>query len=437
MAADYLCPGLTVDNGCGTTDMLFHWKDGLCMADNMAQRQPEQEHQRQMEDEQAQIRLRMAQIKHKIVVLSGKGGVGKSTVAVNLAISLALAGQRTGLLDIDIHGPSVPKILNHQDRKAHATIDAMLPIEVGTNLKVMSIGFLLPSPDEAVIWRGPMKYQMIKQFLKDVEWGELDFLIIDSPPGTGDEPLAIIQLLENADGAVVVTTPQEVAISDVRKSITFCRSLHLPVLGVLENMSGFVCPKCGETTDIFKTGGGEHMALTMNVPFLGRIPIDPQIVEACDSGHPYVDKYRQSQAARAFQEAVTLLTGWNNESNEAKSRKESRNMRIAIPLAQGQLCAHFGHCDEFAIVDVNAQEKCVSGIHRHVPPAHAPGVLPQWLGQQNVNVVIAGGMGSRAQTLFAENGIQVVIGATAGTPEAVVNAYLNGTLQTGANICDH
>jgi len=402
----------------------------------MAQGQ-DQEYQRQMEAEKIQIRQRMAQIKHKILVLSGKGGVGKSTVAVNLAVSLSLAGKRTGLLDIDIHGPSVPKILNLEDRMAHSAMDAILPIEVGANLKVMSIGFLLTNQEDAVIWRGPMKYQMIKQFLKDVQWGELDYLIIDSPPGTGDEPLSIIQLLENADGAVVVTTPQEVALADVRKGIAFCRSLHLPVLGVLENMSGFVCPKCGERTDIFKSGGGENMATAMNVPFLGRIPIDPQIVEACDSGQPYVDKYRQSQAARAFSEAVTLLVGSNGECNEANGKKEIRTMRIAIPIAQGQLCQHFGHCEEFAIVDVNSQEKCISGIYTETAPVHAPGVLPQWLGQQKVNVVIAGGMGSRAQSLFAENGIQVVIGAAAGNPEEVVNAYLSGTLQTGANICDH
>ena len=397
--------------------------------------QQNEEYQRQMEAELAQVRHRMSQIKHKVLVLSGKGGVGKSTVAVNLAISLSQAGKRTGLLDIDIHGPSIPKILNLEGRKAQSGFDAILPIEVGANLKVMSIAFFLASQDDAVIWRGPMKYQMIKQFLKDVEWGELDYLIIDSPPGTGDEPLSIIQLLENADGAVVVTTPQEVALSDVRRSITFCRSLDLPVLGMLENMSGFVCPKCGERTDIFKSGGGENMALEMNVPFLGRIPIDPQIVEACDSGQPYVDKYRQSQAAKAFSEAVALLVGSNGQKRIAK--KETPTMRIAIPIAQGQLCQHFGHCEEFAIADVNSREKCISGIYRETPPAHAPGVLPQWLGQQKVNVVIAGGMGSRAQSLFVENGIQVVIGAAAGTPEEVVNAYLNGTLQTGANICDH
>ncbi len=407
------------------------------MADNMVHRQQDQEYQRQMEAEQAQVRHRMSQIKHKILVLSGKGGVGKSTVAVNLAISLSLAGKRTGLLDIDIHGPSIPKILNLEGRKAQSAFDAILPIEVGANLKVMSIAFFLASQDDAVIWRGPMKYQMIKQFLKDVEWGELDYLIIDSPPGTGDEPLSIIQLLENADGAVVVTTPQEVALSDVRRSITFCRSLNLPVLGVLENMSGFVCPKCGEVTDIFKSGGGENMALAMSVPFLGRIPIDPQIVEACDSGQPYVDKYRQSQAALAFREAVTLLVGSNSEDNETNAGKEINTMRIAIPLAEGQLCQHFGHCEEFAIMDVNSQENCVSGTYREAPPAHAPGVLPQWLAEHNVTIVIAGGMGSRAQSLFAENGIKVVVGASAGSPEEVANAYLNGTLQTGGNICDH
>jgi len=284
------------------------------MAGGMVSRQQNEEYQKQMQIEQAQIRQRMAQIKRKILVLSGKGGVGKSTVAVNLAISLSLAGKRTGLLDIDIHGPSVPKILNLEGQTVGGMPDAILPVELGAHLKVMSIGFLLSSASDAVIWRGPRKYHMIKQFLKDVEWGELDFLIIDSPPGTGDEPLAIIQLLEQADGAVVVTTPQEVALSDVRRGITFCRNLDLPVLGVLENMSGFVCPTCGQRTDIFKSGGGESMATTMNVPFLGRIPIDPQIVEACDSGQPYVDTYRQSQAAQAFNEAVTRLVGTSNKS---------------------------------------------------------------------------------------------------------------------------
>ena len=294
------------------------------MAGSMAPGQQDQEQQRRMEAEQMQIRRRMAQIEHKILVLSGKGGVGKSTVAVNLALSLAMAGKRTGLLDIDIHGPSVPRILNLEGQAVQAAGDAILPVRMERNLKVMSIGFLLSSLEDAVIWRGPRKYHAIKQFLKDVDWGQLDYLIIDSPPGTGDEPLAIAQLLEQADGAVVVTTPQEVALSDVRRGITFCRNLDLPVLGVLENMSGFVCPKCGETTDIFKSGGGENMALEMNVPFLGRIPIDPQIVEACDSGRPYVEAYRQSQAAEAFREAVALLVGADAEPNETENQLGER-----------------------------------------------------------------------------------------------------------------
>jgi len=269
-----------------------------------AQGQRDRDLQKQMELEQAQVRQRMASIKHKILVLSGKGGVGKSTVAVNLAVSLALAGKPTGLLDIDIHGPSVPKILNLEGEGVVPGQDGMLPVRMGDNLKVMSIGFLLPSGDDAVIWRGPRKFHTIKQFLKDVEWGDLDFLIVDSPPGTGDEPLAIAQLLEDADGAIVVTTPQGVALADVRRGITFCRSVNLPVLGVVENMSGFVCPKCGERTNIFRSGGGEKMATEMKVPFLGRIPIDPQIVEACDSGQPYIQQFADTATARSFAESI-------------------------------------------------------------------------------------------------------------------------------------
>jgi ATP-binding protein involved in chromosome partitioning len=264
----------------------------------------QQDYKRKMEVEQQQIRQRMNRIKHKILILSGKGGVGKSTVAVNLAVSLALAGKRTGLLDIDIHGPSIPQILNMGGKAVQAAGETILPVEMTENLKVMSIGLLLRTSTDAVIWRGPMKHQMIKQFLKDVQWGDLDFLIIDSPPGTGDEPLSIVQLLENPDGAIVVTTPQELALSDVRKGITFCRNLKLHVLGVLENMSGFVCPGCGERTDIFKSGGGEKMAEQMHVPFLGRIPIDPEIVHACDSGQPYIQGYKHSEASKAFSQAI-------------------------------------------------------------------------------------------------------------------------------------
>ncbi len=276
----------------------------------------QQDQKQQMEIEQGQIRDRMSQIKHKILVLSGKGGVGKSTVAANLAVALSLAGKSVGLLDIDIHGPSIPKILNLEDKKLMTFGDAIMPVPVSANLVVMSIGFMLQDRDNPVIWRGPMKYQMIKQFLKDVEWGQLDYLIIDSPPGTGDEPLSVVQLLDKPDGAVVVTTPQQVALSDVRKGISFCRSLNLPVIGVIENMSGFVCPKCGEITNIFKSGGGENMAIEMNIPFLGRIPIDPQIVHACDSGEPYIQQYSQCQVAQSFNEAIKPILELDKNKNE-------------------------------------------------------------------------------------------------------------------------
>ena len=257
--------------------------------------------------EHLQISDRMQNIKHTFLVLSGKGGVGKSTVAVNLATTLAMDGYKVGLLDIDIHGPSIPKLLNIEDRLIKADGENMLPVTVGENLKVISIGLMSRDHDTAIIWRGPMKYQMIKQFLKNVEWGNLDYLVIDSPPGTGDEPLSIAQLLENPDGAIIVTTPQDVALADVRKGINFCKSMQLPVLGVIENMSGFVCPKCSEVIDIFKSGGGEQMAAQMGVPFLGRVPIDPQIVHSSDAGTPFVYHYANSPAAIAFKQAMNIL----------------------------------------------------------------------------------------------------------------------------------
>jgi len=411
------------------------------MAKESSAFQIDENKRKQMQAEQEQIRQRVKQIKHQILVLSGKGGVGKSTVAVNLAVSLALAGKKVGLLDIDIHGPSIPKILNLERSAVQAIGETILPVDMAENLKVMSIGFLLSGGNDAVIWRGPMKYQMIKQFLKDVQWGRLDFLIVDSPPGTGDEPLSVVQLLENADGAIIVTTPQEVALSDVRKCITFCRNLKLPVIGVLENMSGFVCPKCGEKTDIFKSGGGEIMAKQMDVPFLGRIPIEPQIVQSCDSGKPFLYHYNQSQTAKAFEKTLNPILELENDNKELIETQSlqtgDKKMRIAIPLVQGKLSLHFGHCEQFAIFDIDDNIKRVINRKDAAPPGHEPGVLPRWLHENNVSVIIAGGMGQRAQQLFTQNNIKVVIGASGQSPEELVSAYLENRLETGDNICDH
>ena len=249
--------------------------------------------------ERQQLQSRLCRVKHKILVLSGKGGVGKSTVAVNLATALSLAGRPVGLLDTDIHGPSIPKMLHLEGVRIQTRGDALLPVELGS-LRVMSIGFLLAGADQAVIWRGPMKMGVIRQFLKDVEWDDLDYLVIDCPPGTGDEPLSVAQLIPDADGALIVTTPQEVALIDVRKCVSFCRRLSLPVLGVIENMSGFVCPTCGEVVEIFKRGGGERMAAEMGVPFLARIQMDAAIVESGDAGRPCVQHQPDSASAQAF-----------------------------------------------------------------------------------------------------------------------------------------
>jgi ATP-binding protein involved in chromosome partitioning len=267
---------------------------------------------------------RMCQIRHKIIVLSGKGGVGKSTVAVNLAAALTRAPRRIGLLDVDIHGPSIPKLLHLEGTPITGDGNTLYPVtaDFGTEaLSVMSIGFLLRNRDDAVIWRGPMKHTVIKQFLKDVQWGKLDYLVIDSPPGTGDEPLTVAQLIENADGAVVVTTPQQMSVQDVRRCIVFCRQLGLPVLGVVENMSGFTCPKCGELVNIFGSDGGLKMAEDMGVPFLGSIPIEPEVVVTGDSGVPVVQARPDSETAKAFARIADALLEREANADEPAGEK--------------------------------------------------------------------------------------------------------------------
>lgn len=246
----------------------------------------------------------LGRIKHKIVVLSGKGGVGKSTVSANIAMALAQAGKQVGLLDVDIHGPSIPRLLSLQDAKPHIEPDHMEPVPYSKNLWVMSLGFLIPDKDTAVIWRGPMKLGLIKQFVRDVTWGDLDYLVTDCPPGTGDEPLAALQTFGPEAHAVIVTTPQGVAVDDVRRSVTFCRQLGNPILGIVENMSGFVCPGCKAVHNIFNSGGGEALAREMGVNFLGRIPMDPEVVRSGDEGFALMKVQAESATAQAFKKVV-------------------------------------------------------------------------------------------------------------------------------------
>ena len=242
----------------------------------------------------------LMRIKHKIMVTSGKGGVGKSTVAVNIAMALSMRGYEVGLMDADIHGPNIPKMLHIEDAILSGDEEGLMPILVPPHLRVMSMAFLIKDADNPVIWRGPMKMGAIRQFIADVRWGDLDYLIVDLPPGTGDEPLTVAQLMPDADGAVVVTTPQDVALLNSRKSVGFARQLKLPVIGIVENMSGLICPHCGKEIDLFKKGGGEKAAKELKVPFLGRIPLDPKVVTSSDDGMPIVLADTDSPAAKAF-----------------------------------------------------------------------------------------------------------------------------------------
>jgi ATP-binding protein involved in chromosome partitioning len=249
----------------------------------------------------------MSHIKHKIVVMSGKGGVGKSTVAVNLALALAAEGRKVGVMDVDIHGPDVALLLGVEGKHLGSDGERLLPVIVNRNLKAVSMAFLLESRDTPVIWRGPLKMGAIRQFLGEVAWGDLDFLVMDLPPGTGDEPLSVAQLIPEGAWAVVVTTPQELALLDSRKAVRFAGALKMRVAGIVENMSGLACPHCGKQIDLFKTGGGERAAAELGVPFLGRIPIDPDIVTSGDAGRAYMVEKGDAAGPRAFREVVGNL----------------------------------------------------------------------------------------------------------------------------------
>lgn len=377
------------------------------------------------------VKASLTKIKNKIIVMSGKGGVGKTSVSVNLSIALANKGFKVGLMDVDLHGPDIPRMLGFKGMLDLSENQKLNPMKYSENLKAVSIESLTSDKDEAIIWRGPIKHSTIRQFIGDVEWGELDYLIIDSPPGTGDEPLTVVQTIPDAR-AIIVTTPQEISLADVRKSISFCKTVGMKILGLVENMSGFTCPHCGEKLELFGYGGGERTAKEKGLKFLGRIPFDLNVVSCGDSGTSIQDKYKDSQVTRAFLSIADIIS--EIKQDIIKNRR-SDIMKFAIPLADGKLTAHFGHCKEFALIDV--EENIIKKKEILEPPPHEPGVLPKWLHEQGVNVIIAGGMGNKAQVLFNEQNIKVVTGAQPLEPEELINSYLNNTLVTGNNLCDH
>ncbi len=403
-----------------------------------------QQDQHKLQD--IEINKALGKIKNKILVMSGKGGVGKSSVAAFLAVALAKRGRRVGLMDVDLHGPSIPRILGlkgtiepgSQGNKAR-------PVAHIPNMQVISIETLMgeQNRDMATIWRGPLKIGVIRQFIADIEWDELDYLVIDSPPGTGDEPLTVAQTIPDAK-AVIVTTPQEVSLADVRKSINFCRQVNMEILGIVENMSGLICPYCGKKVDLFKTNGGMLTAKKENLRLLASLPLEPEVVQGSDSGNLSLLDNEDFLFTREFNKMVDTILSMPETQKTAKilhadpqagKNPQSTQRIIVVPVSDGKLSSHFGHCEHFAFIETHDGK--IRSTEMKTPPPHEPGSLPRWLHEQGADIIIAGGMGEQAQQLFRQSGIDVVIGAPMDPPESLVNQYLSGTLTTGNNLCDH
>lgn len=410
----------------------------------MATADSNQQDKHQMQD--LEIKKSLLRIKHKILVMSGKGGVGKSSVAAYLSVALARQGYKVGLMDVDLHGPSIPRMLGlkgslQESEGAHKA----RPVHYIPNMEVISIESLLgENKDAATIWRGPLKIGVIRQFVSDLEWDDLDYMIIDSPPGTGDEPLTVAQTIPDAL-ALIVTTPQEVSLADVRKSINFCRQVNMEILGLVENMSGLVCPHCGKTIDLFKTNGGMLTAKKETLRLLGTLPLEPQVVLNGDAGSMGILDDKSLPITQAFDKMVEMIVQLTKDRKNVspKTRSEfpvvsemgKEVKMLVVPVSDGKLSTHFGHCEQFAFIET--QNKKIVKTEMRNPPAHEPGVIPRWLHEQGAHVAIVGGMGEKAQQLLQGNGIEVIMGAPEDSPESLANQFLTNTLMAGENRCDH
>lgn len=373
-----------------------------------------------MEQEDKKVREQLSKIKYKILVMSGKGGVGKSTVAVNIAIGLSLQDFMVGLLDVDLHGPNVPKMLGARDLRLSRKPDGKIgAIKYSPNLKFLSIEPLLPSEDSAVIWRGPLKHSAIRQFIGDIDWGELDYLIIDAPPGTGDEPLTVAKTIPDAY-VVIVTTPQEVSLIDVKKSIRFCQKTKMRILGIVENMSGFICPYCGKPIDLFKKGGGERLAQEFGLRFLGRIPIDPRVVDTGDTGRPFIAAYPESPTAKAFEELIRKIISATEEMK--RDILEERFMRIAIPInTPSKIEIDPEKFDLFAIYDIENNKILVKDVVKKVENQN----LIDFLKEQVVTHVLLFDPPKNLADHLSQNEIRVLITDTSTeSPDNLIEEYL-------------
>lgn len=380
-----------------------------------------------MDQQDKRVREQLSRIKHKIMVLSGKGGVGKSTVAVNIAVGLSLQDFMVGLLDVDLHGPSIPKMLGARDLRISRRPDGRMgAIKYSPNLKFLSIEPLLPSEDTAIIWRGPIKHTAIKQFIGDIDWGELDYLIIDAPPGTGDEPLTVAKTIPDAY-ALIVTTPQEVSLIDVRKSIRFCQKIKMRILGIVENMSGFICPHCGKPIDLFKRGGGQKLAEEYRIRFLGRIPVDPRVVDTGDTGRPIVAAYPESITAKAFEELVRTIIAATEEMR--KDVEEERFMRIAIPvtLPPDKIEIDPDKFETFLVYDIENNRILVKDLVKKTEKQD----LLDFLAEQVATHIVLYNPSKELADNLVKNGIKVLITDSVDEkPDTLIEEYLKEKIYT-------
>lgn len=372
---------------------------------------------------------KMEAIKHKILVMSGKGGVGKTTVAVNLAYTFARRGFNVGIVDTDIHGPNVALMTGVEGLPTQGSEGVLEPHEALPNVKVLSISGFLPGPDSPVVWRGPMKAGVIAQFLAEGNWDGIDLIVVDCPPGTGDEPLSVAQLIPDADGAVIVTQPQDVSLLDSRKCVNFVRMLKIPVLGIVENMSGLVCPHCGEKIDLFSVGGGHRAADEMGVPFLGAIPISTAMVKAGDSGEPIVSSSPDDVSAVAL---VDIASNVEQEWEKvAAARRRERIVTVVVAAAspdgvKSAVAADFVTAPAFVAVDVDDDEIVdVRSVRNPFADGHQSGQIPRWIHDElGAKVIITGEIGSHAFDAFHSYNMEVVKGVS-GTVAEVVKAWMD------------
>lgn len=394
--------------------------DGSCQSCELYQKEKEDS-----EVAECQLRWILDQIRYKFLVMSGKGGVGKSSVAVALALILARRGYKVGLVDVDLHGPDIFRMLGIGDPLDLLHGQYKLPPDLADNLKLVSIEALMPNREAAVIWRGPIKHKVIQQFLTEVEWGPLDFLILDAPPGTGDEPLTVARTIPEAK-AIIVTTPQEVSLADVRKSVDFARKVNLEILGVVENMGYLVCPECGATITLFKSAAGDRNLELLHLRRLGSLPFDPQVVAAADNGRlAEVDAQASpffQALGRMVEEILTLLG--RPQPGERPSGRETGVMKLAVPLSHGRLAEQLSQSQEFAFFTVRNGQ--VSAPQFVVPPEFRPGVLPAWLDRQGVTHIFAVQVKDNVRKFFARLGVEVIAADPAQTPEEMVRQYLAG-----------